>query len=115
MSISNPKMESQNLSKKHVLYPAPSSHINNNTLQSQQQMPLPSPPKAHMPKLTSPKLYANHLPINHSHQQQSQSHQYYSLRWNNYQKYVESLQVPLEHGLVLKLYFSFFLLNHLVT
>lgn len=59
--------------KKHVLYPS-----NNQPSASSKS----SPPKAshhHMPKVTLPKVHASQI-------QTSNQHQYYSLRWNNYQK-----------------------------
>lgn len=62
--------------KKHVLYPS----TNQPSASSKA-----SPPKAshhHMPKVTLPKVHASQI-------QTSNQHQYYSLRWNNYQKCVE--------------------------
>ncbi|CRK88125.1 CLUMA_CG001910, isoform A [Clunio marinus] len=53
--------------KKHVLYP--SANQTNK-----------SPPKQghHLPKVTLPKVHTSHI-------QSASQHQYYSLRWNNYQ------------------------------
>ena len=82
-------MSSNTESSKKIMYPLSASTSNAKSSHNSSHV---TPPKAHhMPKSSNslPKHHANQiLPnnINNSHNSHLNPHQYYSLRWNNYQK-----------------------------
>lgn len=67
-------------SSKKVMYPLAASTSSGKGSRS-------SPPKAHhMPKSSLPKHHTNQMLPNNNNLSLINPHQYYSLRWNNYQK-----------------------------